>query len=157
VIALDRQLVLDTWVLVHLCRDRTVGQAITHKYRLRERPLTPVISVVTVGEMYSFARRRDWGERKRAQLADIIRNLVIVDINLPQVLDGYAEISTWLRERGRHMGHNDRWIAATAWMLDAVVLTGDTDFDPLHPELVTREWIDERSLESDAPRADEAP
>jgi hypothetical protein len=37
------------------------------------------------------------------------------------------------------------------------VLTGDTDFDPLHPELVTREWIDERSLESDAPRADEAP
>ncbi len=142
-IALDRPVVLDTWVLVHLCRDRALGRVIERRYRLRERPITPIISIVTVGEMYAFARRADWGGRRRALLAELLSNLVVVDVNTPAILQGYAEISTWLRERGRHMGHNDRWIAATAKMLDAVVLTGDADFDPLHPELVEREWVDE--------------
>lgn len=142
-IALDRPIVLDTWVLVHLCRDKALGRAIAHRYRLRERPITPIISVVTVGEMYAFARRADWGGRRRALLTEVLSNLVVVDVSIPAVLEGYAEISTWLRENGRHMGHNDRWIAATAKMLDGVVLTGDTDFDPLHPELLEREWIDD--------------
>ncbi len=140
-IALDRPVVLDTWVLVHLCRDKALGRAIMRQYQLRERPITPIISAVTVGEMYAFARRADWGGRRRALLTEVLSNLVVVDVGTQAVLEAYAEISTWLRARGRHMGHNDRWIAATAKVLDAVVLTGDSDFDPLHPELVEREWI----------------
>lgn len=153
-ISLDRPVVLDTWVLVHLCRDKAVGRAIAQRYRLRERTRAPIISIVTVGEMYAFARRADWGERRRALLAEILNSLVVVDISLPPVLDGYAEISTWLREHGRHMGHNDRWIAATAKMLDAIVLTGDADFDALHPELITRELIGERAIVDEAQHPD---
>ena len=67
-IALDRPVVLDTWVLVHLCRDKALGRAIMRQYQLRERPITPIISAVTVGEMYAFARRADWGGRRRALL-----------------------------------------------------------------------------------------
>jgi tRNA(fMet)-specific endonuclease VapC len=145
-IPLDRPVVLDTWVLVHLTRGKEVGKAIEQRYRLGARAITPLISVVTVGEMYAFARRADWGDRRKALLDDLLRNFVIVDINRPDVLRAYADISTWLRSRGRAMGHNDRWIAATALVLDATVLTGDTDFDALHPELVTRERIDERAV-----------
>lgn len=142
----DRPVVLDTWVLVHLCRDKDLGRAIERRYGLRGRAMTPVISIVTVGEMYAFARRADWGDRRREQLDDILSQLVVVDISLRPVLDAYADISTLLRSRGRKAGHNDRWIAATARVLDAVVLTGDRDFEPLHPEIITCEWIDERLL-----------
>jgi tRNA(fMet)-specific endonuclease VapC len=146
VIPLDRLILLDTWVLVHLCRDGTVGRAIRRKYQLRERPTTPVISIVTVGEIYAFARRADWAEKKRAVLSELLANLVVMDIRLEPILQGYAEISTWLHEHGRSMGHNDRWIAATARFLDATILTGDRDFDPLHPEFITRELVDPKTI-----------
>lgn len=142
----DRQIVLDTWVLVQLCRGGEIGRAIAARYQLRQRTLTPVISIVTVGEMYAFARRANWGDRRKAALDDLLRNLVIIEVGAPSVLNAYAEISTWLRAHGRPVGHNDRWIAATAKALDATVLTGDADFDPLHPEIITREFIDPKSV-----------
>jgi predicted nucleic acid-binding protein len=139
-IGLERQVVLDTWVLLHLCRDDDIGKDVLRRYRLRERPLTPLISIVTVGEMQAFARSANWGNRKRAVLSELLSNLVIVELGLPRVIDAYADISTWLHRNGKGMGQqNDRWIAATARALDATVLTGDGDFDVLHPHLVTRE------------------
>ena len=149
-IALDRQIVLDTWVLVHLCRDKAIGRAVSRRYQLGQRAATPVISIVTVGEMYSFARRADWGDRKVAMLDELLRNLVVVDISVPSVLSGYADISTWLHRHGRKVGHNDRWIAATAKALNATVLTGDADFDPLHPEIITVERIDQTAIAREA-------
>jgi predicted nucleic acid-binding protein len=40
------------------------------------------------------------------------------------------------------LGDNDVWIAATASLADAVFLTTDRDFDPLHGIFLTREWVD---------------
>lgn len=138
-IDLERPIVLDTWVLLHVCREDRVGEELLRRYRLRDRPLTPLISVVTVGEMQAFARSLKWGDRKRALLRDLLSNLVIVELGLPRLIEAYADISTWLKENGVGVGQNDRWIAATARALDAVVLTGDGDFDALHSHLVIRE------------------
>lgn len=145
-IAADTAVVLDTWVLVKLLQGKELGRSIERRYHLLRRAQAPSISVVTVGEMLAFSRRADWGERRRAQLDELLNAFVIVDVNTRDVLDAYADISTFLRARGRKVGHNDRWIAATAKVLEAVVLTGDRDFEPLHPEIVVCEIIDERAL-----------
>ena len=40
------------------------------------------------------------------------------------------------------MGKNDVWIAATAAVTGATLLTTDRDFDRLTPQFLTRVWID---------------
>ena len=43
------------------------------------------------------------------------------------------------------MGKNDVWIAATAQVTNTIILTADKDFDHLHPQLVTREYVNSNS------------
>jgi tRNA(fMet)-specific endonuclease VapC len=43
---------------------------------------------------------------------------------------------------GTPVGENDTWIAATAHVTGARVLTTDTDFDSLDPTFLARDWID---------------
>ncbi len=43
------------------------------------------------------------------------------------------------------LSKNDLWIAATAKAMGLTLLTTDRDFDPLHPTLITRTWIDPAS------------
>ncbi len=61
------------------------------------------------------------------------------------MIDRYAAIDAHSEERGRKMGNNDAWIAATAAAAGAHLLTTDKDFDHLHPDLVQREWINPMS------------
>lgn len=44
----------------------------------------------------------------------------------------------------RNMGKNDLWIAATASILEATLLTTDQDFNHLTPELLRLEYIANR-------------
>ncbi len=43
------------------------------------------------------------------------------------------------------LGKNDLWIAATAQVTGAAILTTDRDFDPLHGLFLQRDWIDPAS------------
>ena len=42
------------------------------------------------------------------------------------------------------MGKNDLWIAATAFVTKATLLTTDKDFDHMHPAFLQRDWINPR-------------
>jgi tRNA(fMet)-specific endonuclease VapC len=44
------------------------------------------------------------------------------------------------------MGKNDIWIAATASVLNAVLLTTDNDFDHLHDEFLTVARVDLKNI-----------
>lgn len=101
---------------------------------------TPIISVVTVGEIQSIARRNKWGKAKLMLLNEILGELVIADINSEDVIDLYAEIDTFsqgkldaktLNYSARNMGKNDLWIAATTAALECPLLTTDKDFQHL--------------------------
>jgi len=50
------------------------------------------------------------------------------------------------------MGENDIWIAATAKVTGAVLLTTDKDFDHLHGKYLTRIWIDPKSKTNPKPK-----
>jgi predicted nucleic acid-binding protein len=135
-------LVLDTNVVVNLARGKATGQAIDRAYGLRARQDRPLISVVTVGELFSFAAQFGWGRGKVEALKRIIEELVIVDIRNQTVLEKYAEIDAYLIKKGRRIGDNDLWIAATAAAAGAILLTSDKDFDPLHDVFLTRIYFD---------------
>lgn len=144
-IPFDALVLLDTNVVVHLARDSALGQRINQDYQLSERRVRPLISIVTVGELFAFARKRGWGDRKVEKLRDIVRALTVVDIRPQSVIERYAEIDAYSESQGRKMGDNDIWIAATAAVAGAYLITTDKDFDHLHPQFVQREWVDPAS------------
>ncbi|MDX9912516.1 MAG: type II toxin-antitoxin system VapC family toxin [Phycisphaerales bacterium] len=122
---------LDTNVLVALIRAGALGQYIDATYQLRQARFKPLISVVSVGEIYSLARQLEWGPKNVAEVAKLLDNLVVEDINVPEILVAYGEIDYASRKIGRRMGKNDVWIAATARVSGATLLTSDHDFDHL--------------------------
>ena len=58
--------------------------------------------------------------------------LLIVDVSIgaPELLDAYVEIDCY--STGKSMGKNDLWIAATAKVTNATLVTTDGDFDHLN-------------------------
>lgn len=149
-------LLLDTNVVLHLVRGKATGLALDKEFGLRARPDRPLISVVTVGELLALAARLKWGTKKVALLQELIRELVVVDIRNEPVLKKYAEIDGYLIGKGRKIGDNDIWIAATAAVTGAHLLTSDKDFDPLHDVFLTRLYYDPEPSADAATKA-EAP
>lgn len=133
---------LDTSILVHLARADELAKVVDARYNLSSTPTVPLISVVTAGELHSFARQRNWGPRKIHDLERLIDDLVVVPLDYPGVVQAYAEIDAHCVKNGLPRGENDMWIAATANVTGARLLTTDKDFDGLDPRFIRRDWID---------------
>jgi len=137
---------LDTNVVVALTRSNQLGQYIDASYQLSVGLHRSVISVVTTGELYSLAKYLGWGQTKRQTLDEILRELVWIDINHPDLLSVYGEIDASCTKGGCKMGKNDVWIAATAQVTGMTLLTTDKDFDYAHSHtMLKRIWIDPAS------------
>ena len=102
-----------------------------------------IVSAVTIGELKSIAIRNAWGQRKIDRLVQLVKRLVVVDINVESILNRYAEIDAYsqgkhpsksLSDSSRNMGKNDLWIAATAHIMNARLITMDKDFQHLDRE-----------------------
>lgn len=136
---------LDTNILVHLVRGNVVGQRVDEELSLSGRPERPLVSVVTVGELFALAKKLNWAASKRAKLEDLVRQLVIVHLHQGQILLRYADIDHFCEREmkpARPMGQNDMWIAATASAFDATLITTDSDFDHLSPHYIRRIRVD---------------
>ncbi|MDX2304327.1 MAG: type II toxin-antitoxin system VapC family toxin [Microscillaceae bacterium] len=144
---------LDTSVIVHLIRNSPTWQKIKQIHHLDQEEHHYFISVVSVGEILSFSRRNKWQEKKIKELDRILAKFDVLDINVDEVLLRYADIDTFSQGKdedkslpqglsARNMGKNDIWIAATASVIQAHLLTLDKDFDHLHQvffEVITLE------------------
>jgi len=120
-----------------------------------------MMSVVSKGEIYSLAIQRRSGERKLKILEELLRKLPVVDISDEQIIQRYSEIDAYslskdpLRalpkgQTAKIMGKNDLWIAATASILNARLLTTDHDFDHLNRVFLDVLYID-RNLTAQSP------
>jgi tRNA(fMet)-specific endonuclease VapC len=132
---------LDTSILLALIRGKELGKRIDDRFKLRSGLSRCIISVVTVGECLSLARKLNWGKKKVQDLKRLLDEVPWVDINRTDILDTYAEIDDASRKLGRSMGKNDVWIAATARVTSSTLLTTDKDFDHLDNLLINRIWI----------------
>jgi tRNA(fMet)-specific endonuclease VapC len=134
---------LDTNVVLSLIRANPLGQWLDTTYRLSDAPTRALISVVTVGELMSFAyQAKGWGPAKRTRYESLLQELVWIDINEAAVVDNYAQIDCFGIATGRTMSKNDVWIASCARVTGATLLTTDKDFDHLHGTWIDRIWID---------------
>lgn len=134
----QRPYLLDTNILVHLIRDDDLWRQINQSYNLTANLGSNLISVVTVGELYRFGLK--WQKEKSEKLADLLNQVVWVDINNINILMRFAEMRHHLKSKA--VGDNDLWIAATANVTKSILLTCDKDFDPLADIFIQRIWID---------------
>lgn len=103
--------------------------------------LEECISIVTVAEIRSLATQFGWGMTRLTQMMEVLSDLLVIDINLPEIIDRYVEIDCYSKRKHQtlvsnfsaiKMGKNDLWIAATASVYECSLLTTDLDFQHLH-------------------------
>lgn len=134
-------LILDTNILVHNVRQDVMWEKLREDYQLLVVEPTPLISIVTAGELRSLARQWNWGLDKRDRTEFLLGFFQTVPIDSPEQISIYSEIDNYCLERGRAMGKNDLWIAATAALTDARLLTSDRDFDLLDNVFLSLELV----------------
>lgn len=133
---------LDTNILVHLVR----GDAVWTRVRATYQPLLtdprPLISVITAGELRSLAFQFNWKMDKIDQMEYYLGYFKRLSIDDSEIIRAYAVIDAHTQGIGQALEKNDAWIAATASVTGARLLTTDKDFDQLDPMFLTRDWID---------------
>lgn len=143
--------VLDTNIVVGYIRGAAYTDYVDREYAPLDEATVAIISKVTHGELLSLAYQFNWGSKKKKRLQRIIKSLNAVDLNHPAIIDRYAEIDAFsqnslpdrpLGDSDRNMGKNDVWIAATASVINAPLITTDRDFDHLHGEFLNRVYVD---------------
>ena len=95
-----------------------------------------IISTVTVGELMAGfkSRKLSRGEKEFRVFLEHPR-VSVADVTT-DTAEFYAELHSYLRERGRPIPSNDIWIAATAMQIGARILTSDRHFLSLPQVLV---------------------
>jgi len=139
----DDLLILDTTILVHWVRQDRTGQYLKSTYALDERSERPLFSTISEGEIFGLAKCWRWGEAKLAALGTLINELIRFEVSLPEVIEAYSELYFEDQRVGRSTGENDLWIAASAKVTGAILLTCDKDFLWLNPSLIRVEHIPE--------------
>lgn len=131
---------LDTNILLIYIRDKASRAYIERAFDPFAAQNNPIISVVTIGEIKSIAKRNRWGNAKLEKLMNILNTLIVADINVEEVIEMYAELDAYSQDKlpekrlglpARNMGKNDLWIAVTAKVANATLLTTDKDFEHL--------------------------
>lgn len=148
---MEEQFILDTNILVLAIRDSPVWKKIKAKYVLDAD--NAYISVVSKAEILSLAAQLEWGEEKKANLIELLENIEIIPIEAEELINAYVEIDLYSQKRAkgvdyppkftpRNMGKNDLWIAATAYITNATLLSTDKDFEHLKDLFIHFEYID---------------
>lgn len=135
---------VDTNILLHVLRRSPLGAHLIDSLQFRARPATPMISVVSQGELLTLATMNAHGKDKRDRLEELLNELVIIDVRADDrpLLDRYSALNVASHNLGKKMGKNDLWIAASSAEAGAILLTTDHDFDHLHRTHLKVWWLD---------------
>ena len=148
--------ILDTNIILTYIRKNKYTDQIDKEYAPMLIGNTLIISVVSIGELKSLAKRNRWGEKKLEKLDELLKKFIVVDINVAKIIEKYAEIDAYSQGKlegqtsnftARNMGKNDLWIAATAAVLGIKLLTLDKDFNHLGKAFIDLESIELKKIE----------
>ena len=124
--------VVDTCVLSYLYS----GVPLADKYRERIGEDDKGISFMTFAELYYGTLKREWSDANRdALLAHVQQNYDMFPFD-DALCIRWAEVRERSRPTGRQLSVADSWIAATALLYDAPLVTHNRKhFKVLEPEL----------------------
>lgn len=142
--------VFDTNVLVHQLRNSPTWQFIAATYQPFAEDVETFLSFASVAEILSMAEQANWGKPKQNKLFEAINEFEIVAVSGDMgdaLVQAYVQIDSFSQGKNsrlalptgtsaRNMGKNDIWVAATAYALDAKLMTTDKDFLHLDPTLL---------------------
>lgn len=118
-------LLVDTDVFSYIYRDK--GPAGSYVKHLVGNALA--LSFITVGELYYWASKHNWGPKSIVDMEGYLKNYIIVPFDY-EVAKKYGEIQSALESQGTPVGTNDVWIAACARRHDIPLVTHNKkDFD----------------------------
>ena len=113
-------------------------------------------SVVCVGEIRALAEKSGWGSKRRIRLESLLEKFLVLPIKNHEILTAYALIDAWTSGKpveaplgtpplrpARKMGKNDLWIAATAHVTRAALLSTDRDFEHLGDVWFVYHFVDQ--------------
>jgi len=144
---------IDTNIVVHYVRQSETYKDVRAKLDASDNEVNLVLSEVSIGEIYSLAKRNKWGTKKMQRLNSFLSALTVFPISYPDIYEAYADIDAYSQSHhptlslpqgmtARNMGKNDVWIAATAYVLRATLVTTDKDFDHLQ-HFFGLEWVEQ--------------
>jgi tRNA(fMet)-specific endonuclease VapC len=131
---------LDTNILLAYLRKHALVRTLQDRFELGTEPYHIYTSAICIGELKSIGIRNKWGERRLKEIDELADLFFVIDTIESFVVDRYAEIDAFSQGRlpgrkldcsARNMGKNDLWIASVASMLNATLITTDSDFDHL--------------------------
>lgn len=103
-------ILLDTNIVSFLLK--ADSRALDYEPHLKDQQLA--ISFMTVAELYQWVAIRNWGERRRSQLTQMLKvnyTVLSFEIRLCQI---WGEIRASRQLSGRPLSSQDAWVAATA-------------------------------------------
>ena len=110
--------VVDTDVVSYLFKSHLV--AFHYLPDLKDR--TPIISFMTLAELDRWVLEARWGEARRNRLREYLERFVVLPYN--RVLcTKWAEVTVAAQACGRRIDCADAWIAATALLAGAPLVT----------------------------------
>ena len=108
----------DTNIVSYLFKKHPVGD----RYVKHLVGASAAISFVTEAELLGWAEHKQWGESKRRELEIVIAQYEVVP-HIRELSVEFARIYGERRRAGRPMSTSDIWIAATAIVIDAPLVT----------------------------------
>jgi len=134
--------IFDTNILVYIIRQHNLIKLIEASENPFAEENIAMISIVSKAEILSIAHQSNWGEPRRKKLNELLNEFLIIPIEADDIINTYAEIDAYSQGKlagkplpnggtSRNMGKNDLWIAASAILTQATLLTTDGDFDHL--------------------------
>ena len=106
-------------------------------------PATVATTVVTLAELNVGVLAATTTDVRAQRLAtvDAVSDMEVLPVD-EEAARMWARLRLHLAETGRRVRINDLWIAATAKVTGAILLTTDRDFDHLAPQFLSLIWID---------------
>lgn len=133
---------LDTNTLVYCLRQNPLFDRIEQEQGLDQDDALVMVSVMTVAELRALTLKLGWGAAKVKALDRMLGEFLVVDITHGnnELVNAYARIDAFSQGKlkdmplgmsARNMAKNDLWIAATAHVTRATLVTSDGDFNHL--------------------------
>ena len=135
---------LDTNMLLGFTREAPWAIRPRKNFNLGDSETMVFTSAICQGEILALAEKNGWGSEKRSRLEEVLNGVPTLDIGRGMILDAYARIDAWTHGKSVTspnnapppkpavaMNQNDLWIAATAHVSRASLLSTDTDFEHL--------------------------
>jgi len=115
---MNTAVVVDTDVVSFLFK----GHPVAFQYLEHLKDRTPIISFMTQAELDRWVLAAKWGEARRKRLSQYLERFVVLPYSR-DLCAKWAEVTVTAQAGGRRIDCADAWIAATALLANAPLIT----------------------------------